>query len=81
MREASDDGLGPEDVLVAGEHYRIRYVDAVDAGEERAFTGTFVRYVDGEDLCIFYEDSNAHVPKAIVWSTEMLAVERLTPGE
>jgi hypothetical protein len=69
----------PEDVLVAGEHYRIRYKDVLEPDGARAFTGQFVRYVEDEDLCIFVEDNVAHIPKAIVWSTEMLAVEILTP--
>jgi hypothetical protein len=70
--------LRPEEVLVVGKHYHIKYRDALYPGEERAFVGKFERYVEGEDLCIFHED-NAHTPKAIVWSTEMIAVEELTP--
>jgi hypothetical protein len=69
----------PEDVLVAGEHYPIRYNDVLKAGGSRAFTGELVRYVEDDDLCIFYEDNVARLPKAIVWSTEMLAVGLLTP--
>jgi hypothetical protein len=71
----------PDDVLVEGKRYKITYRDALEAGQAKTLTGKFVRYIEGEDLCIFYEDNWVHVPKAIVWSTEMLAVENLPSEE
>jgi hypothetical protein len=67
----------PEEVLVTGRHYKIRYKEVLEGGAERSFTGKFERYVDEDDLCIFHEDTGSHAPKAVVWSTEMLAVEEL----
>ena len=72
--------LTPEEVFVPGRHYKIRYKEALEGGAERSFTGKFERYVDDDDLCIFHEDNGAHVPKAIVWSTEVVAVEEM-PAE
>lgn len=71
--------VGPEDVFVEGEHYRVTYRDVIDSGAARTFTGQFVRYVAADDLCIFYEDSSVHLPRAITWSTEMVTVEKLSP--
>lgn len=70
--------VGPGDVFVEGEHYRVTYRDVIDSGATRTFTGQFVRYVDSDDLCIFYEDSSVHLPRAITWSTEMVTVEALS---
>jgi hypothetical protein len=72
--------LGPEQVLVVGKHYQIKYRDALYPGEERIFIGKFERYVEDDDLCIFHED-NAHIPKAIVWSTEVIAVADMQPED
>ena len=70
----------PEDVLVAGEHYRVEYKDPLNLSGSNSFTGEFLRYVEDDDLCIFAEDNPTRVPKAIVWSTEMIAVEILNPS-
>ena len=69
----------PEDVLVAGEPYRIRYKDPLEASGEGVFVGEFARYVEADDLCIFFEDNAARTARAVVWSTEMIEVDILNP--
>lgn len=70
----------PEDVLVAGDPYRIRYKDPLAASGEAVFVGEFARYVENEDLCIFFEDNAARTARAIVWSSEMIEVDILNPN-
>jgi hypothetical protein len=51
---------------VVGKRYKITYRDVLEAGEAKTLIGKFVRYIEGEGLCIFYEDNWVHVSKAIV---------------